>query len=266
MNSTPRSSPRTAMPASARTTSEPEIASQSRRRFIRSGPLCSSHERSRPLPVMPDSRGRRSTQLRRTSQVASTRAMTSADTIEATTPIASVTPKPLTDPDARKNSSAAASSVVTFESMIALHALSNPASSARRRRPASALARLRWTVGVRLPRPFEDQDVGVDREADREHEAGEARQGERGADRDEHGVGDERVRRERDARGDADETVDDADVERGEGQADDGGLHRRGDRVGAEGRAHRALLDDLDVERQRAAADQRRELLRLVGA
>ena len=45
------------------------------------------------------------------------------ETIEATTPIDSVTPKPLTGPEAKKNSSPAASSVVTLESRIADHAL-----------------------------------------------------------------------------------------------------------------------------------------------
>ncbi len=60
---------------------------------------------------------------RRTAQSVSTRATTSAETIEATTPMDSVTPKPLTGPEAKKNSSPAASSVVTLESRIADHAL-----------------------------------------------------------------------------------------------------------------------------------------------
>ena len=49
--------------------------------------------------------------------------MISEEIIEARTPIDSVTPKPLTGPEARKNSSAAASSVVMLLSMIADHAL-----------------------------------------------------------------------------------------------------------------------------------------------
>ena len=61
--------------------------------------------------------------MRRTTTSVSTRATTSAETIDATTPIDSVTPKPLTGPLARKNSSAAASSVVTLESRIADQAL-----------------------------------------------------------------------------------------------------------------------------------------------
>ena len=59
---------------------------------------------------------------RRTAQSVSTRATTSAETIEATTPIDRVTPNPLTGPDAKKNSSPAASRVVMFESRIADHA------------------------------------------------------------------------------------------------------------------------------------------------
>ena len=101
--------------------------------------------------------------------------MTSADTIEASTPMPSVTPKPLTGPTRGRNSSPAASSVVTLESMIALHALSKPARSARRSRPVSGAARVAPRVGVLLARAFEDEHVGVDRQPDREHEAREAR-------------------------------------------------------------------------------------------
>ncbi len=53
----------------------------------------------------------------------STRAMTSEETIDASTPIDSVTPNPLTGPEARKNSSPAASKVVMLLSMIADQAL-----------------------------------------------------------------------------------------------------------------------------------------------
>ena len=61
----------------------------------------------------------------------SIRAITSAEIIEAMTPIDSVTPKPWTGPVASTNSSPAASSVVTLESMMADHALLNPMTSAR---------------------------------------------------------------------------------------------------------------------------------------
>jgi hypothetical protein len=52
--------------------------------------------------------------------------------IETRTPTDSVTPKPRTAPEARKNSSTAASRVVTLESAIALSALPKPRSTAGR--------------------------------------------------------------------------------------------------------------------------------------
>ena len=66
-----------------------------------------------------------------TASSVSTRAMTSAEIIDAMTPMVRVTPKPLIGPEPRKNSSAAARSVVTLESMIALHALLKPTARAR---------------------------------------------------------------------------------------------------------------------------------------
>ena len=59
--------------------------------------------------------------------------MMSAEIIDAMTPMDSVTPKPLIGPEPRKNNRAAASRVVTLESMIAVHALLKPTASARRR-------------------------------------------------------------------------------------------------------------------------------------
>ena len=90
-------------------------------RRIRNGPLSTSQVRSRPAPPSPDTRG--VVNRRRTAQSVSTRATTRAETIEATTPIDRVTPKPLTGPEAKKNSSPAARSVVMFESRIADQAL-----------------------------------------------------------------------------------------------------------------------------------------------
>ena len=51
-----------------------------------------------------------------------------------------VTPKPRTGPEARKNSRPAASSVVTFESMIALQAFAKPVVDARRAAPCRCAA------------------------------------------------------------------------------------------------------------------------------
>jgi hypothetical protein len=69
---------------------------------------------------------------------------TSAVNSDTTTPTESVTPKPRTAPEARKNSSPAASRVVTLESAIALKALAKPRSNAIRSLPLapySSLAR-----------------------------------------------------------------------------------------------------------------------------
>ena len=81
---------------------------------------------------MPLTSGRVVTQRLATAHSASTRVTTSAETIDASTPIDSVTPKPRTGPEARKNSSPAASRVVTLESRIALHAFAKPVDSAAR--------------------------------------------------------------------------------------------------------------------------------------
>ena len=84
----------------------------------------------------------------------------------------------------------AASRVVTLESMIALHALLKPICE----RALQPGARVR---GVLLPGSLEDQHVGVDRHADGEHEAGQAGQGQRGAEAEQHRVGEQGVRRQR---------------------------------------------------------------------
>ena len=94
----------------------------------------------------------------------SSRAITSAEIIDAMTPIDSVTPKPLTGPEASTNSRPAASRVVTLESMMAIHALLKPIVS------ALSQTGLRRVV-VLLAGSLEDQHVGVDRQADGEHEA-----------------------------------------------------------------------------------------------
>ena len=93
-----------------------------RRAASAKGPLSTSQVRSRARAAEAGRPRRRRTE-RRAAQSVSTRATTSAETIEATTPMDSVTPNPLTGPEAKKNSSPAASSVVTLESRIADQAL-----------------------------------------------------------------------------------------------------------------------------------------------
>ena len=75
---------------------------------------------------------------------------------------------------------------------MALQRAAEPSASAVRR-----LAR-RSPVAYSSRGPFEDEHVGVDGHADREHEAGEAGQGERGAERDQRRVGDQPVADQRD--------------------------------------------------------------------
>jgi hypothetical protein len=69
---------------------------------------------------------------------------TKAVNIDTATPTVRVIPKPLTAPEAKKNSRTAAMTVVALESAMALHALAKPERTARRTlRPAacSSLAR-----------------------------------------------------------------------------------------------------------------------------
>ena len=84
--------------------------------------------RSLPEPPRPDIHGE--VNRRCAAQSVRTRATTSAEIIDATTPIESVTPNPLTGPDAKKNRSPAASSVVMLESRIADQAFRYPVSRA----------------------------------------------------------------------------------------------------------------------------------------
>ncbi len=70
---------------------------------------------------------------------ASDRVITRAENMEASTPTVRVTPNPRTGPEARKNSSPAASRVVTLESAMADSARRNPVVTALRSdRPRSA--------------------------------------------------------------------------------------------------------------------------------
>ena len=120
------------MPETASTSAAPEMPSHMRRLPMMSKSDRSSHARTLPMLPRPLTAGRRSTALVDTATSESTRAMTSAEIIDAMTPIESVTPKPLIGPEPSRKSSAAASRVVTLESMIALHALLKPTARARR--------------------------------------------------------------------------------------------------------------------------------------
>ena len=93
--------------------------------------------------------------------------------IEAMMPMIRVTAKPLTGPVPNWNRKSAVSTVLTFESTMAFMACLKPSSIASRTvLPQHQL----------LADPLEDQHVGVHRDADREHDAREPGQGERGVD------------------------------------------------------------------------------------
>ena len=175
--------------------------------------------------------------------------MTSAETIEASTPIDSVTPKPRTGPEARKNSSPAASSVVTLESMIADHALLKPASARARRLCA---ARRRTPPGpARRPARWRRRPCRS-RARSRPGRAASAWRRARPARRRRSAR-----TRQRDRREHADQPVDHDDEQAVSGHADHA-RPRAAPSIAAvaQRRADRALLDHLDRHRQRAAPDR----------
>ena len=99
----------------------------------------------------------------------------------------------------------------TFESRIEFQARLKPASIAGDERLAGPQL---------LLRPLEDQDVGVDRHADREDEAGDAGQGQGHRDEPEEGVHDERVVDERGVGQDARQPVVDEHEQEDQGDPD----------------------------------------------
>ena len=196
-----------------------------------------------------------STALVETLISASTRAMISAEIIEAMTPMESVTPKPLIGPEPRMNSSAAASRVVTLESMMADQALLKPTARARRR-PAegyaaySSRARSKTSTLASIAMPIASTKPARPGRVRVESE------------REQHRVGQQGVRRQRDRGHRADEPVDEHDEETGEDQTDDAGLDRGVDRPLTERRPDEPVGDQLELEGQRATLDERRQVVR----
>jgi hypothetical protein len=175
--------------------------------------------------------------------------------MEASTPIERVTPNPRTGPDARKNSSPAASRVVMLESAIALSVAETGRQRGAKASPAAG--------GVLLPCALEHQHVGVHRHADGQHEAGEAGQGQCGAEGEQRRVGDQPVPGQRHGGDRAQQPVDEEDEQRGQDHADQRGLGAGVDRGLPERWADGALLDDLHRHRQGAAADEQRQVTSL---
>ena len=118
--------------------------------------------------------------------------------IETSTPMISTSAKPRIVDDPNQYRIPAVIRLDTFESRIEFQARAKPASIGCRQ----ALAEAQLFLG-----PLEDQDVGVDRHAHREHEARDAGEGERDRDEPEDRQDDQRVVDERDAGDDARQPV-----------------------------------------------------------
>ena len=107
-----------------------------------------------------------------------------------------------------------------------------------------------------------DQHVGIDRDADREHDAGDAGQRQRRVEQRQDAEDHADIDRDRDVGEQAEQAVGHQHEEDHQGGADDRGVLALGDRVLAEAGADHALLDRRELGRQRAGAQQDREVVR----
>ena len=111
---------------------------------------------------------------------------------------------------------------------------------------------------------FEDDDVRVGGHPQRQHEAGEAREGQRHVEDEDRGVEEGGVDAEAEHGDDAEEAVEDEQEERDEEEADDRRLLRLVERVLTERRRDRGLVERHELDRQRAGLEHEREVLRLL--
>ena len=118
--------------------------------------------------------------------------------IETSTPMIRTRAKPRIVDDPNEYRIVAVMRLDTFESRIEFQARLKPGLDRGRQRLAEAQL---------LLHPLEDEDVGVDRHAHREDEAGDAGQGQRDRDEPEDREDDERVVDEREARDEARQPV-----------------------------------------------------------
>ena len=110
---------------------------------------------------------------------------------------------------------------------------------------------------------FEDDDVRVGGHPQRQHEAGEAREGQRHVEDEDRGVEERGVDAEPEDGDDAEEAVEDEQEERHEEEADDRRLLGLVQRVLAERRRDRGLVERDELDRQGAGLEDEREVLRL---
>ena len=111
-----------------------------------------------------------------------------------------------------------------------------------------------------------DQHVRIDRHADGEDDAGDARQGQRRAEQHHRGEDEQDVDGQREIGEYAEDAVGRDHVDDDQDAADIGGALAGVDRILAEAGADGALLDDGELGRQRAGAQQDREIVGLVDA
>ncbi len=129
---------------------------------------------------------------------------------ETTVPISSIRAKPFTSAVATANRISAVIAVTTFASMNRAEAL----RITGRDRGAHGLPGAHFFLDA-----FEDDDVRVGGDADREDQAGEARQGQRDAEEQDRAVHERGVDRETDHRDDAQEAVEQEQEHRDDDQA-----------------------------------------------
>ena len=113
---------------------------------------------------------------------------------------------------------------------------------------------------------FEDDDVRVGGDADRQDQAGEARQRQRDAEEQDRGVHERGVDAEAEHRDEAEEAVEEEQEERDDDQAADRRDLRLLQRVLAERRRDVGALERDELDRQGAGLQHEREVLRLVEA
>ena len=111
---------------------------------------------------------------------------------------------------------------------------------------------------------FVDQHVGIDRHADRQHDAGNARQRQRRLQQNDGGENQADVHGEREIGEYPEGAIGRQHVDDDEDGADIGRALAGIDRILAEARTHGALLDDGQFRRQRAGAQQNGEIIRLL--
>ena len=183
------------------------------------------------------------------------RVTTIAVNIDTSTPMIRTRPKPRIVEEPNRNRIVAVIRLDTFESRIEFQARLKPGLDRRRQ----ALAHPQLLLG-----PLEDQDVGVDRHAHREHEARDAGEGQRHRDQPEQGEHDERVVDQRAAGDHAGEPV--VDDHEDDDHQDRDQRRRAGSAAGTASPSVGltvVLRELLDRERQLAELEDRDEVLGL---